>query len=87
MILKPQDLVIIHGARFSFPIEKGSRTSGGIEIKPLFGSIPKVIEKPENRELYTLLSLFDMIREGRVREKNITSDAVSKLLKSSSTHV
>jgi hypothetical protein len=111
---------IIHGARYSYPIQKGPRTRGipsglvgakleatlakgddndlpvwpspqgkvrGVGIKPLFSSIPKIIEKHENRELYTLLSLIDMIREGRVREKNIATEAVAKILKSSSNHV
>lgn len=111
---------IVHGVRYSFPIEKGPRARGvpsgivgaklegalakgddndilvwpspqgkvrGVGINPLFSSIPKVIERPENRELYALLSLIDMIREGRVREKNIASEAVSNLLKSSSTFV
>ena len=46
---------IVHGARYSFPIEKGPRTRG--------------------------------VPSGRVREKNIAYDAVSKLLNSISTHV
>jgi hypothetical protein len=57
----------------------------GVAIKPLFKSIPKVIERDENRELYILLSLVDVIREGRIRESNLAAQAISKILKSKST--
>ena len=59
----------------------------GVGIKPLYNSIPKVIEKEENRHLYTLLSLVDVIREGRSREREIATEEISKILKSGPSHV
>lgn len=59
----------------------------GVGIKPLFKSIPKVIERDENRELYILLSLVDVIREGRVREGNLAAQAIVKIFKSRSSDV
>jgi len=111
---------IIHGVRYSFPIEKGTRTRGvptglvgaklenafangeendipvwpypqgkvrGIGIKPLFRSLPDAVEKEENQELYILLALVDMVREGRARERNLASGVLSKKLELDSSHV
>ncbi len=50
----------------------------GVGIKPLYRSIPDIIEKAENKELYVLLSLVDIIREGRARERNLASDLLTK---------
>jgi hypothetical protein len=36
------------------------------------------VEIEENKELYRLLSLVDMIREGRTRERNLASDMLAK---------
>ncbi len=59
----------------------------GIAIKPLYRSIPDVVEKEENRELYILLSLVDMIREGRARDRNLASEVISKRIASASSDV
>jgi hypothetical protein len=66
-----------------WPYSQGKVRGAG--IKPLFKSIPKVIEREENRELYTLLSLVDLIRDGRARERNMATDVVQKLMKSGSS--
>jgi hypothetical protein len=50
----------------------------GVGIRPLYRSIPDIVEKEENKELYRLLSLVDMIREGRTRERNLASDMLAK---------
>lgn len=59
----------------------------GVSIKPLYKSIPEIAEKEENKDLYSLLSLVDMIRDGRVREKNLASQLVSKKLDMASQFV
>ncbi|MEO7425393.1 MAG: hypothetical protein ABI036_09415 [Fibrobacteria bacterium] len=52
----------------------------GIGVKPLYKSIPEIAEREENKDLYAFLSLVDMIRDGRVRERNLASQVVSKKL-------
>lgn len=56
----------------------------GIGIKPLYKSIPAVVEREENKKLYTMLALVDVIREGRLREKNLASAAITRLLETAS---
>lgn len=59
----------------------------GIGIKPLYRSIPDVIEKEENKELYSMLSLVDMIREGRARERILASEVIAKRIDIASSNV
>jgi hypothetical protein len=59
----------------------------GIGVKPLYRSIPDVVEKEENKDLYSMLSLVDMIREGRARERNLASDMISKRIDMASGNV
>lgn len=59
----------------------------GVGIKPLYRSIPDVVEKEENKDLYCMLSLVDMIRDGRARERNLASDAISKRIDMASGNV
>lgn len=59
----------------------------GIGIKPLYKSVPEVIENEENKELYLMLSLVDMIREGRARERNLASDVIAKKIASAASDV
>lgn len=59
----------------------------GIGIKPLYRSIPDVVEKEENNDLYCMLSLVDMIREGRARERKLASDEISKKIDMASNNV
>lgn len=59
----------------------------GFGIKPLYKSIPDVVEKEENKELYSMLSLVDMIREGRARERKLASDVIAKKIDLASNNV
>lgn len=59
----------------------------GIGVKPLYRSIPDVIEREENRELYTLLALVDVIREGRPRERKAAVDVLGKKMKEAEFNV
>lgn len=56
----------------------------GIGIKPLYRSIPDVIDKEENKDLYSMLSLVDMIREGRARERSLAAEVIAKRIEMAS---
>lgn len=58
----------------------------GIGIKPLYKSIPDVVEREENKGLYTMLALVDVIREGRMRERNLASDAITRQIEIASSN-
>jgi|SRR5690606_12455528 len=108
---------IIHGVRYSFPVERGSITRGvpsgavgakmesrfpdlenldvpvwpashgkvrGVGIRPLFKSIPDVVEREENKDLYAMLSLVDMIREGRTRERSLAAGVIAEKIEKAS---
>lgn len=59
----------------------------GVGINPLYKSIPNIVEKEENRELYSLLSLVDMIRKGGARERSLASEVIVKKMEMASNNV
>lgn len=59
----------------------------GNGIKPLYKSIPELVQKPENMELHVLLALIDLVRQGSARERKIAIDKISKLVPGASFHV
>lgn len=88
----------LEGAKLAGAVLKGESTEGyvwpfphgkarGVSIQPLFKSIPRVIEKTDNKELYILLSLVDLIRIGRARERKLATETLYKFFKSGIVHV
>jgi hypothetical protein len=69
--LEPEDIRV-------WPFSEGS--IHGVGIVPLFKSIPQAMVNPGNKRLHILLSLVDVIREGRSREKEIAVQKISSLL-------
>lgn len=53
----------------------------GIELKPLYHSVPKSIIKFPDQYFYELLALLDALRSGRARERNIGAEKISTMLK------
>lgn len=51
----------------------------GITLRPFHPSIPNACLKDEG--LYTLASLIEMVRSGRVREQQIAAKEITKLIK------
>ena len=51
----------------------------GIALKPFYPSLPKACLQDE--KLYTLASLIEMIRMGRVREKKVASEELSQFIR------
>lgn len=54
-------------------------TTRGYEFSPLYKSVPKAVAKDE--VLYQLLALVDAIRDGRVRERDLAVNELTKRLK------
>ncbi len=51
----------------------------GISLRPFYPSLPNACLKDER--LYTLASLVEMLRSGRVREQDIAANEITKLIK------
>jgi len=61
----------------------GQGTVRGIELKPLYPCVPKSLMKFPDQYFYELLALLDAIRSGRARERNIGTEKIAEMLKSS----
>jgi hypothetical protein len=55
----------------------------GVGIRPLYKSVPDLVVKPENRDLYSLLSLVDLIRQGTARERKVALDKLAQRMEPS----
>ena len=59
-----------------WPYSEGS--ARGIALHPLYPTVPRAAER--DSRLYDALALFDAIRIGRAREREIASAALTRLL-------
>ena len=59
-----------------WPYSKGS--TRGVALQPLYPSVPRAAER--DSRLYDLLSLFDAIRVGAARERELAMTALNKLV-------
>jgi len=82
----PTGMINPHSTNFSeigvedilvWPSPNGKKR--GIGIEPLFPSVPDLVGRKENQQMYTLLALFDLIRIGRNREKTVAVKRLSEL--------
>jgi len=69
---------IVSEEPYVWPDDKGRVR--GQAIEPLYPSVPAAARK--DAELYELLALIDGVRVGRARERNLSSQEISKRLKS-----
>jgi hypothetical protein len=74
----PLDKKISHGAEPPpvWPYAKG--TARGPILYPLYPTVPEVAAR--DTELYELLALFDALRDGRARERNLAERILSERL-------
>lgn len=76
----PLDAVIRHGTD---PVPVWPHRNGpvrGMAFEPLYPSVP--LAAGRNPDLYELLALFDAVRGGSVRERNLAADMLGKRLQS-----
>lgn len=60
----------------------GEGEERGLSIKPLYSSVPEAVHKHADPLFYDLLTLFDAIRSGRARERQLAIQKLSGVLKS-----
>ena len=61
---------------YVWPYAEG--TVRGISIKPIHPSFPEACKN--DKKLYVIASLAEMVRAGRARERNIAADKLTKLI-------
>lgn len=59
----------------------GEGSEKGVALKPLYSSVPESVLKYFDAEFYDLLTLLDVLRSGRAREKQIAEKILSELLR------
>lgn len=67
---------------YVWPSRSGSER--GQAIQPLYDNLIKAVE--QDSKLYETLALVEMIRVGRVREKNLAIDELSQILRNKYAH-
>lgn len=65
----------------------GEGNNRGLALKPLYPTVPESVSKYPDPLFYDLLTLFDAIRSGRAREKQIAVQKISEILKSAINNV
>jgi hypothetical protein len=75
-----EQLIVGHDPIPVWPYGEGHER--GVTLKPLYPSVPEAIAKHPDPLFYDLLTLIDAIRSGRVRERQIAAQKISKILRS-----
>lgn len=73
--------VVVAGSAIPvWPYAEGKQR--GLALKPLYRSVPKSLTEYPDKDFYELLVLVDVLRSGRVREKNIAKKIIQHKIKS-----
>jgi len=72
----PLDTEFVGDEKYVWPYAKGH--SRGQSIAPLYPTVPQAVRLDQN--LYELLALFDAVRVGRAREKNMALEILEQRL-------
>ena len=52
----------------------------GFALEPLYKSVPKAIQEHPDKQFYDLLSLIDVMRQGRARERKIATEMIKECM-------